>query len=203
VLARYNHLVSPEHFAALVRRIARGVARVEREQVCCGDVTWQQFDTLRAVHERGAMTTGALARHFGIDLSTASRNLAVLERGGYLARVRDRDDARHVANRLTAKGRRCVESLRCDERVVYGAIAARVSPAHSAQVLEALALAAAALEAGGAPDTDAAACCPAPATDDAPTDAAGCDCAAPAAPEPEPKPPTVAGRRRLPLRRAP
>ena len=35
--------------AALLRRVGRGLLRLERERICCGSVTRQQFDTLRAL----------------------------------------------------------------------------------------------------------------------------------------------------------
>ena len=73
----------------LARTVARELARLERDEVCCGDTTFQQFATLRTMHEAAApMTTSALATALGIDLSTASRNLAVLERNGYIRRAR-------------------------------------------------------------------------------------------------------------------
>src|SRR5581483_10885526 len=75
-------------FMELARRIARGLASIEKQQVCCGTITLQQFDTLRALKEAAGLTTSAIAGRLGIDLSTASRNLTVLERQGYISRVR-------------------------------------------------------------------------------------------------------------------
>jgi DNA-binding MarR family transcriptional regulator len=137
-------------FARQVRRVSRGLARVEREQICCQDFTLQQFDTLRALHERQPQTTSELATRLGIDLSTASRNLAVLERDGYIRRERARKDARQVACRLAPKGSRCVTSLCCDERMVFATVLTRVPAAERDGVTRALAILADALEPAGA-----------------------------------------------------
>lgn len=143
---------------ALLRRVGRALARLEREQVCCGDVTRQQFHTLRVLEEAGGLTTSELARRLGIDLSTASRNLAVLEREGCVRRRAGADDARAVRNLVTAKGRGCIESLCCDESSAVEAVLDRMPRAEHAAVLRALALLADALD--GACD-DAACCEPA------------------------------------------
>jgi DNA-binding MarR family transcriptional regulator len=132
--------------AALVRRVGRGLMRLERERVCCGTVTRQQFDTLRALDEAGGLTTSQVARRFGIDLSTASRNLGVLERAGCLRRRAGADDARATLNVITAKGRGCVESLCCEEDTAVQAVLARLPRAEQASVLRSLSLLADALE---------------------------------------------------------
>jgi len=142
-------------FMELARRIARGLASIEKQQVCCGTITLQQFDTLRALKETAGLTTSAIAGRLGIDLSTASRNLTVLERQGYISRVRAAEDSRQIENRLTPAGRRCVESLCCDEEAVFAAILARIPPAQRGRVLEALGLLDEALCAA-----PAVACCP-------------------------------------------
>jgi DNA-binding MarR family transcriptional regulator len=113
-------------FAELARLVARGVDELERDLICCGEVTLQQFETLRELHLHGALLTSVLAERLGIDLSTASRNLALLERGGYIARVGVKKDGRAVGNRLTKKGERCVTSLCCNENDVFEAVLARI-----------------------------------------------------------------------------
>jgi len=141
--------------AALLRRVSRALLRLEREQICCGEVTRQQFDTLRAIDEAGGLTTSAVARRLGIDLSTASRNLAVLERTGCVRRRDGAEDARHTLNLVTAKGRACIESLCCDESSAVDAVLARLPRAEQAAVMRALGLLAGALEEACGGD-----CCP-------------------------------------------
>jgi putative acetyltransferase len=151
--------VDRDTFAELARRLARGFSRLDRDMICCGDVTLQQFETLRELHAAGTLLTGAIAERLGIDLSTASRNLAVLARAGYVARVSVKDDRRAVGHHLTKKGERCVTSLRCDERDVFESVLARIPKREHATVLEALSVLAEAVEQKG-PDgsNDAKSC---------------------------------------------
>ena len=53
--------MTPARFAALASKVARGIARLEREEVCCGDLTLQQFETLRVLQGEGPLTLGAAA----------------------------------------------------------------------------------------------------------------------------------------------
>lgn len=134
-----------DEFADLARRVLRRLGAMEREQVCCADITLQQFHTLRALRE-GGMATGPLAELLGIDLSTASRNLAVLEKNGYLSRVRAETNSRQVENRLTPMGKNCIETLCCDEQVVYASVLERVPEEGREMLLESLRLLVAVLE---------------------------------------------------------
>jgi DNA-binding MarR family transcriptional regulator len=150
--------VSPARFAALASRVARGIARLERDEICCGDLTLQQFETLRTLQASGPLTLGAAARSLGIDLSTASRNLGLLVKRGYLKRARGKDDARRVSFALSKKGAGCLDSLCCDERLVFAAVFARVPPERRAAVTEALEVLATALAERPA-EQPAAPCC--------------------------------------------
>ena len=85
---------------------ARSLGRLGREFARAGDVTPQQAETLQLVVERGSLSTSSLATLLGIDPSTASRNLAGLERAGYIVRRRGTDDGRQtdVRARRPAEG---------------------------------------------------------------------------------------------------
>lgn|GEM_PF-725911 len=139
--------MTPAHFAALASRVARGISRLEREEICCGGLTLQQFETLRALRDAGPLTLGAAAQALGIDLSTASRNLALLVKRSYLTRRRGREDARQVTFALSKKGAACLDSLCCDERLVFASLLARLPADQRPAVGEALELLAAALAA--------------------------------------------------------
>ncbi len=141
-------------FAALLSRVARGITRLERE-VCCSDLTLQQFDALRLLRG-GEATVSAVAAALGIDVSTASRNLALLARRGYVKRRRGREDSRQVFFALAKKGTDCLDSLCCDERLVFAGLLARIPASERASVAHALDVLDAAL-AGGC---DAPACEP-------------------------------------------
>ena len=139
--------MTPARFAVLARQVARGIVRLERDEVCCGDLTLQQSETLRAIEATGALTVSAAASAFGIDVSTASRNPGLLARKGYLTRRRGREDARQVAFALSKKGRGCLASLCCDERLVYAALLARLPADRRDAVGDALEVLVAALSA--------------------------------------------------------
>ena len=73
-----------ERFARAAHVVARGLGRIGRERARAGDVTPQQAETIQLIAERGSVSTSLLATLLGIDPSTASRNLAGLERAGYI-----------------------------------------------------------------------------------------------------------------------
>ena len=146
-------------FAALASQVARGISRLERDEVCCGDLTLQQFEALRTLQEAGPLTLGAAAKALGIDVSTASRNLALLVKRGYLKRSRGKEDARQVSFVLSKKGTGCLDTLCCDERMVFASVFARVPAERRALVVEALGVLATALTEERAAEP-AAPCCP-------------------------------------------
>jgi DNA-binding MarR family transcriptional regulator len=126
-------------------------------EVCCGELTLEQFQTLRAVGGGDApLSIGVLSARLRVDLSTMSRNVSVLERNGHLARARDGEDGRVVKVKLTAKGRRALETLRCDERDVLRDVYARLPAAERSGAVRALELLRSCLETA---DASGAACC--------------------------------------------
>ena len=97
--------------ARALQVVARALGRLGRERARAGDVTPQQAEALQLIAERGAMSTSTLALMLGIDPSTASRNLAGLERAGYIVRKRGADDGRQTDVRLTPRGKRTAEAV--------------------------------------------------------------------------------------------
>jgi DNA-binding MarR family transcriptional regulator len=104
-------MADPERFARAAQSFARGLGRIGRERARAGDLTPQQAETLQLIAEKGALSTSVLASLLGIDPSTASRNLAGLERAGLISRKRAPDDGRQTDVRLTPRGRRTAESV--------------------------------------------------------------------------------------------
>jgi DNA-binding MarR family transcriptional regulator len=142
-----------DRFAELLSRVAREVTIRQASDVCCGDLTLEQFQTLRAVSTSDQVSIGSLSALLRVDVSTMSRNVALLERNAYLVRARSADDGRIVLVRLTAKGKRALHTLRCGERDILGDMYERLPPAERRQVLEALeSLSACLTEANDAPD---------------------------------------------------
>lgn len=65
-----------------------------------------QMAMLWVIHAGRALSSNAVAHGVGIDASTASRNLAVLEERGLVRRVAAPDDRRQRVVSLTPEGRR-------------------------------------------------------------------------------------------------
>jgi DNA-binding MarR family transcriptional regulator len=100
-----------QKFARAAQAFARGLGRMGRERARAGDVTPQQAETLQLIAEKGALSTSVLASLLGIDPSTASRNLAGLERAGLISRKKATEDGRQTDVRLTPRGRRMAENV--------------------------------------------------------------------------------------------
>jgi DNA-binding MarR family transcriptional regulator len=147
-------------FSKVLLSVSRAVDRVQRDDVCCGDLTLQQFDTLKRIPTTEKKTLGSIAADLGIDLSTASRNLTRLEKQGYVSKVRDESDARTVILRLTKKGARALSTLSCDERDTFGAVFDRIPAAKRAAVIAGLSVLSDVLNDAESPP--AAECCPPP-----------------------------------------
>src|SRR6266511_766405 len=146
-----------DRFAELLSCVAREVTLRQASEVCCGDLTLEQFRTLQAVHSSERASIGSLSAELGVDVSTMSRNVSVLERDGYLVRARSEDDARFVYVSLTAKGRRARETLRCSERDVLRDVYDRLPTAERARVMKTLEALRLCLIRS---DSEEAACCP-------------------------------------------
>ena len=152
-------------FGKILLSVARAVERMQRDEICCGDLTLQQFDTLKRISTAERSTLGSVAQELEIDLSTASRNLTRLEKQGYVSKLRDESDARTVILRLTTKGKRVLSTLSCDERDAFAAVYERIPAPDRTAVLEGLTVLASALD-----ETDGSSareCCPPSAKPDA------------------------------------
>ena len=155
-----------ERFARAISGIARRVAKLQSAEICCGGLTREQFETLRAIEGAGQPSMGALSAAMRVDLSTMSRNVSVLERERYVARARAAEDGRQVTVALTPRGRAALETLRCDEQDVMAKIYRRLPVAGRAPIVDALEAVQAALDSGV--ELVEAGCCADDATTTAP-----------------------------------
>ena len=71
-----------------------------------------RYVVLRAVAETEPVRTTVLAEHVGVDPSTMSRHVTVLDQAGYVTRTADPDDGRAQAVSLTPAGREVMEKAR-------------------------------------------------------------------------------------------
>ncbi len=127
-----------ERFARAAQIVARGLGRISRERARAGDVTPQQAETLQLIAERGAVSTSLLATLLGIDPSTASRNLAGLERAGFITRKKGAEDARQTDVRLTPRGKRTAESVGNEAIGAMMSLLERLPRSERGKIVEAL-----------------------------------------------------------------
>src|ERR1700677_4439321 len=120
--------------------VARALGRLgrERARAAGADLTPQQAESLQVLAERGVISTSALALMLGIDPSTASRNLAGLERRGYIVRRRGAEDGRQTDVRLTARGKRTAEAVSQEWTTAYAALLERIPRGERQRTIDAL-----------------------------------------------------------------
>lgn len=92
-------------------------------------LTEQQWRVLRALADSDvAQSVGELSTRTFLLGPSLSRMLAALERRGLVARAVHADDARRAAVRLTAGGRRLVETIAPRSEAEYRSIERRFAP---------------------------------------------------------------------------
>jgi DNA-binding MarR family transcriptional regulator len=133
-------MADPLRLARAVQTCARGLGKIGRERARSVNITPQQADALEIIEARGVVSTSILAELLGIDPSTASRNLAGLQRAGLIARRRDAEDGRQTDVRLTPKGKRLSESATADALRAFSALIERVPRADRPRIVEAVEL---------------------------------------------------------------
>jgi DNA-binding MarR family transcriptional regulator len=120
--------------------VSRTLGRLGREFARTAKVTPQQAETLGLVLDHGSVSTSSVATLLGIDPSTASRNLAGLERAGFIVRRRVADDGRQSDVRLTPRGRRVADAVTAQWTAASATLLDRSSRAERARIAEALEL---------------------------------------------------------------
>ena len=92
-----------------LRRATRIVTRRYAAFLKDTGMTAFQFSALAALSDRGAVPQGLLAQDFGMDASTAHRNLRAMAQKGWVAYADDKRDGRKKSVAITAKGRRAFQ----------------------------------------------------------------------------------------------
>jgi len=135
-----------ERFARAVQIVARGLGRISRERARNGEVTPQQAETLQLISEKGAVSTSQLAMVLGIDPSTASRNLAGLEKAGFITRKKGTDDGRQTDIRLTPRGKRVADGANTSAAQAFANLLEKLPRTERQKITDALELVAKALD---------------------------------------------------------
>ena len=97
--------ISASCLCAKARKAARAVTRFYDRHFAGTDLEPGQFTILVGIRLTEPVPTARLAEHLGLDRTTFTRNLGVLERDGLVAIERG-EDARQRLISLTAEGRR-------------------------------------------------------------------------------------------------
>lgn len=127
--------------AARLRLAVMRLARRLRQQSVAG-VTPSQLSVLSTLWTRGDLTLGGLAEAERVRPPTMTRVIAALEEEGLVSRTPDPDDRRRATIRLTAQGRKLVETNRTRktaflaDRLRHLPAEDRATLARAAQLLE-------------------------------------------------------------------
>lgn len=100
---------------ANIRRLSRLVTRLYDAELRASGLEATQFGVLGALNRLGDVTHGHLAKGFGMDSTTMTRVIAVLERRGMVAR-RAGTDRRQRLYQISAEGRAQFDAARAGWR---------------------------------------------------------------------------------------
>lgn len=95
-----------------VSELVRAYQSLDRDRICCHDISISQCYALEAVARRGGLTLNELAAHLYLDKSTASRVVDALERKGYVERSAHPSDGRSLLLVATAAGQELYRKVR-------------------------------------------------------------------------------------------
>ena len=110
------------------RRAARGLTRAFDRQLRPHGIRATQFSILIMLLMRGPLRIGELAEYLGLERTTLTRNLAVIEEKGWVA-IRPGDDARARVVAATKKGYAAVTAARAAWRKAQQAASAAIGNA--------------------------------------------------------------------------
>jgi DNA-binding MarR family transcriptional regulator len=110
------------------RRAARGLTRAFDRQLRPHGIRATQFSILTMLLMRGPLRIGELAEYLGLERTTLTRNLAVIEEKGWVA-IRPADDARARVVAATKKGYAAVTAARAAWRKAQQAALATIGNA--------------------------------------------------------------------------
>lgn len=105
-----------------IRRIFKAIQAYSHEVSEKYGITGPQLWVLKTISLNGNLALGDLGKRMYLHPSTITGLIDVMERKGYVARVRDREDRRVVKVQLTAKGKRLAEKAPnpAQGKMIYG-----------------------------------------------------------------------------------
>jgi len=105
-----------------LRRIFKAIQDYSHEVSEKYGITGPQLWVVKTISLDGNLALGDLGKRMYLQPSTITGLIDVLERKGYVTRVRDQDDRRVVRVQLTAKGKRLAEKAPnpAQGKIIYG-----------------------------------------------------------------------------------
>lgn len=94
--------------------LVRGYQFRDREGICCHGISVSQCYTLDTLDRSGASTMTELAGGLVLELSSMTRVVDQLVKKNLVTRVRDPHDRRICRVKISAKGRRLVQTIRAE-----------------------------------------------------------------------------------------
>ena len=149
-------MTATSDFTDALLAVSRRFGMLERDAICCGDVTVRQCFALQILQEE-PLAVGSLAERMGVTPGATTRLVDGMIGRGWVERSRDPDDRRRVLLELSDEGRQEAEYLRGETESIVEAVVAEVPADDRPKVLEALQILREAFEAA---DIDANLCSP-------------------------------------------
>ena len=114
-------------------------ATLERDLVCCGDVTVPQCVLLQTLRE-GVWDVSSLAAHMGVTKGATTRLVDGVESRGWLRRVQDQEDRRRFVIALTPDGEAMAERLSQETARIVEVVLGRIPARDRADVIKSMKL---------------------------------------------------------------
>ena len=115
------------------RRAARTITRTFDRKLRPFGIRATQFSALVMLELRGPLAIGELAHSLGVERTTLTRNLALIEDKGWI-RVREGEDARSRMASLTPKGRAALTAAVSAWREAQSATLAAIGPSGASAI---------------------------------------------------------------------
>ncbi|MFA6956358.1 MAG: MarR family winged helix-turn-helix transcriptional regulator [Thermoanaerobaculia bacterium] len=116
-------------FREIAQLLYRRLGVLQRDEICCAGVTVPQCYAMQILRAEGELAQGDLAGRLGIDPSSATRAVDILERNGHVERARTGDgDRRKVMLRLTPSGEVLTDQLMKTGDDLFAGVLSKFTP---------------------------------------------------------------------------
>ena len=124
-------------FTDALLQVSRRFGMLERDAVCCGDVTVRQCFALQILQGE-PLDVGTIAERMGVTPGATTRLIDGMMDRGWVDRRRDPNDRRRVLLELTEEGRQEAEHLRDQTEQIVESVVSEVPADQREKVFEAI-----------------------------------------------------------------